>query len=181
MKPPSGPLFTIAWKGVTLGPFTVGQVREKLANGEVSRMHQVEVEGRWLSVDEFLARQEPVEREPVRKLSEKERVFLTDAKLLESEPSSAAVPPDSTGEAPRTSRLAIAAALCAFGNFVPYLNFVAWIFALIFGSLALRETERRPGLRGRGLAIAALVVTGFLLIVAITFLVLMALDGQIKF
>lgn len=48
------PLHTITWKGVRLGEFSLVQIRQKLAAGEISRMHQVKSNGNWISVGEFI-------------------------------------------------------------------------------------------------------------------------------
>ncbi len=48
------PLHTIVWKGVSLGEFSLVQIRQKLAAGEISRMHQVKSNGHWISVGEFI-------------------------------------------------------------------------------------------------------------------------------
>ena len=58
-------------------------------------------------------------------------------------------------------------------NFVPYLNFVTWILALVFGHVALSQMKRDPAIEGRGMAIAGLVITYFLLLMGLTVGVLM--------
>ncbi len=78
----------------------------------------------------------------------------------------------------RTSGFAITAFVCAIANFVPFLNFVSWVLALVFGHVALNDIGKDPTLGGRGLAIAALIITYFLLILGLTFVVLMAVNGQ---
>ena len=70
------------------------------------------------------------------------------------------------------SGMAVGAFVCSLLSIVPYLDFITWIPALVFGHIALSEMQRAPGLGGRGLAIAALVITYlFLLIVLVIFLV----------
>ena len=66
-------------------------------------------------------------------------------------------------------------ALC---NFVPYLGFFSWILALVFGHTALAQMKRDPGLDGRGMAIAGLVITYFLLVMGLTFAVLVFANYQ---
>ena len=66
-------------------------------------------------------------------------------------------PSHSASEAPaRTSGMAIAALVMGLCNFVPYLNFVTWILALVFGHVALSQMKRDPELGGRGMALAGL-------------------------
>ena len=82
-------------------------------------------------------------------------------------------PDDSTDPHEReTSRLAVIAFVASLLNFVPYVNFGAWIAALVYGHTALIETRRDPTLDGRGLAVAALIITYTLLAVGIIVLAL---------
>jgi hypothetical protein len=88
------------------------------------------------------------------------------------------LPEPDPAEPARTSGLAIASLVMAFCNFVPYLNFVTWIAALICGHIALSQIDENPGLKGRGLAIAGLLITYFLLIMAIALAVLLLSHNQ---
>jgi hypothetical protein len=60
-------------------------------------------------------------------------------------------------------------------NLVPGLNLVTWILALIFGHVALSNIKHDSTLEGRGMAIAALVITYALLGLGIAWGVLMAI------
>lgn len=64
-----------------------------------------------------------------------------------------------------TSGMAIAAFVCSLLNFVPYLGFISCILAIVFGHLALSEIKKSPGLGGKGLATAALIITYVLLLI----------------
>ena len=46
--------FLLLWKGRQSGPFSVNVIREKLHSGEISRIHQVQYQSRWMVLDEFL-------------------------------------------------------------------------------------------------------------------------------
>ena len=48
------PEYLLLWKGRQSGPFTGPVIREKLDSGEISRMHQVSFNGKWMVLDEFL-------------------------------------------------------------------------------------------------------------------------------
>ena len=63
----------------------------------------------------------------------------------------------------RTSGLAIAAFIMGLVNFVPLVNLVSWVLALIFGHVALSQIKNDPRLGGRGLAIAGISITYALL------------------
>jgi hypothetical protein len=233
MSEAAEPQFFIAWKGANMGPFTLAQIQEKLAAGEVSRMHQVQVGGRWLSVDEFLSKHESSERQAAKakeaqaksqevqlrqeyearlasehahqqSLTEQLEAAERRARLLPAEVLAPPPPPvvsvpqhapagptfqqpshyahtPAASETTRTSGFAITAFIFALCNFVPFLNFVSWVLALVFGHVALRDINHNPSLAGRGLAIAALCITYFLLVLGLTFGVLMALDGRLRF
>lgn len=45
----------IRWKGRTEGPFTREEIKARLASGELSRLHRIEVSGNWIGLGEFLA------------------------------------------------------------------------------------------------------------------------------
>lgn len=72
----------------------------------------------------------------------------------------------------------ISAPALAICNLVPFLDIVAWIVALTFGHMAVRQTSEDETLRGRHLAIAALVITYFLLVVGLTVVFLMFISHQ---
>lgn len=77
----------------------------------------------------------------------------------------------------RTSNLAVACLVLSFGCFIPYVQLVSWLLALVCGHTALIQMKRDPALGGRGLAIAGLVITYFLLVMATTVLVLFLYHG----
>ncbi len=49
--------FMLLWKGHQSGPFAMALIREKLSSGEISRMHQISFNGRWITLGEFLDKQ----------------------------------------------------------------------------------------------------------------------------
>lgn len=65
----------VRWKGRTEGPFTRDEIKARLASGDFSRLHRVEVSGSWIGLGEFIAGDEQ-----------------------------AAPPPDGTREAPASNR-----------------------------------------------------------------------------
>jgi hypothetical protein len=201
----------LLWKGRQSGPFSVAAIREKLGSGEISRMHQVNFNGRWIVLDEFLEkhaggdpeaqRRAEAERRELQLKRDFEQQLATEraqqsvleerlaqaeshsshSQLLPPPPQQQYLPPPATGfqtfpadadASPRTSGLAIAALVMGLCNFVPFLNFVTWILALVFGHVALSQMKRDPALEGRGMAIAGLVITYFLLLMGLTFGVL---------
>ena len=60
MNSPAAATFLLRWKGVESGPFSLREIGERLADGEISRLHQVQVNGSWKLLDDFLE-QHPIE------------------------------------------------------------------------------------------------------------------------
>ena len=216
------PQYSLLWKGRQSGPFSLAAIREKLGSGEISRMHQVNFNGRWMVLDEFLEkhaggdpeaqlraeaekREAQLRRDFEQQLSaERAQQSALEERLAQAEsrsslshllPQSPPPPPQqqylppqpepgfqtshSASHAPqRTSGLAIAALVMGLCNFVPFLNFVTWILALVFGHVALSQMKRDPALQGRGMAIAGLVITYFLLVMGLTLVILSVANNK---
>jgi Domain of unknown function (DUF4190) len=180
----------LLWKGKQSGPFALEEIETKLLAGEISRIHQISVNGNWQVLDDFLQRfRKPRAslRRPAEPPSSDDRSPL--ARLLPKPPPSApALPTSGPGtldlsfpapdRAGRTSAFAIVALIAALCTLVPYVDFVSWIPALVFGHMALVQMHRDATLRGRGMAIASLFITYFLLILGLTFLGLMLINHQ---
>lgn len=228
--------YQLLWKGRESGPFDTDQIQEKLFSGEISRIHQINANGRWQLLDEFLERMRQAEmeteraQEQRRREEEQARNFemqlaeerARNARLLERQtpapmpdpetrsplshllpresasgpppsppppftptltapPGGPAAPFESPGfslpppfpeTASRTSGLAVAALVMGLCNFIPFVNFVSWILALIFGHVALAQIKRDDSLKGRGLAITGLCITYFLLIMGTVYIAL---------
>ena len=45
--------FRLRWKGVISEPLSLGQISEKLRSGEISLIHNIEVEGSWITIREY--------------------------------------------------------------------------------------------------------------------------------
>ena len=178
MSSPAASTFLLRWKGAESGPFSIEEIRELLATGDISRLHQVQVNGRWKLLDDF-GELQPAPRNPA---EAPERSPTHRDKLV---PDSAIAGDDSPlfelSALTRTSGLAIAALIVAMCGFIPYVNFISWIFALLVGHLALVQIDRNSALTGRWMAITGLVITYFLLLVGITYTVLMTYHGRSLF
>ena len=214
MSATNEPQYLLLWKGIQSGPFTLALIREKLGACEISRMHQVNSNGRWIVLDEFLEKQggdsdarrraEAEQRETQLRrtfedqlATERAQRTALEGRITEAEERSRLshlLPPQVTSRPPplpasqqqymppqgepfqtspasappRTSGLAVAALVTALCSFIPYVGFVTWILAIVFGHVALSQMKRDPALLGRGMAIAgvsiayALVAIGFI-------------------
>ena len=211
--------FFLLWKGRQSGPFPLTLIREQLSSGEISRMHQINFNGKWIVLDEFLEKHcasapeasfrveaqrreeelrrdfdEQIASERARHSELEERLAEVEKRSRTQSPTQLPPPPPGSQQHPiyqmraisppptqnptRTSGLAIAAFVLSLCNFIPYINFAAWILALVFGHTALSQMKRDPSLDGRGMAVAALVITYFLLAVGVIIVAVMVAKGQ---
>jgi uncharacterized RDD family membrane protein YckC len=49
----------LRWKGRQSGPFAAEEIRGRLQSSEIGLMHEVQVDGQWLTVEKFLAQSAP--------------------------------------------------------------------------------------------------------------------------
>ena len=178
MSSPAASTFLLRWKGAESGPFSIEEIRELLAEGDISRMHQVQVNGRWKLLDDFveLSAQPKRPAEPPEPPPAPRETLVRDSTLADEHS-----PIFELSAMTRTSGLAIAALIVAACGFIPYVNFVSWIFALILGHLALIQIERNAALSGRWMGVTALAVTYFLVLAGTTYAALMIYHGRSLF
>ena len=48
-----GAQFRLRWKGSVTGPFALNRILEMLRNGEISLLHNIEVEGSWMTLRDY--------------------------------------------------------------------------------------------------------------------------------
>jgi hypothetical protein len=149
-----------------LGPFDEAEVRAQLANGTISPHDLVWWEGQtgWVQVGQSFLAMKPATG------------ALPAARPAAS--ASSAVTPV-VGE--KTSSLAIAALASGIAGLFIGFTFIA---AIILGHMSLSEIRKNPGMKGRGMAIAGLILgymlPAFALIAVVAFSVLIALGSQVK-
>lgn len=73
MSSPRDPAFSLMWKGRPSGPFSLAAIRERLKAGEISRMHQINVNGKWMILDEFLELQDGADPEAKKRAEAQKR------------------------------------------------------------------------------------------------------------
>ncbi len=47
--------YSLHWRGRESGPYTLGQIKRKLASGEITLEHEILADGRWITLHEFFA------------------------------------------------------------------------------------------------------------------------------
>lgn len=183
MNSPAAATFLLRWKGVESGPFSLREIGERLAHGEISRLHQVQVNGAWKVLDDFLEQHPIEEREAALRQEYETRLAGERARYAEVEvlPAEAEAAIFSEPAKTHTSGLALAALLTGLCGFIPYVKLLAWIPSLACGHLALLQMKRDPTLGGWWIALAGLAVTYFLLVLGLTYAALMIFHGRSLF
>jgi hypothetical protein len=114
------------------------------------------------------ARQQAAYEGQVKNLEESLRQFQEDAREAARE--AAATPPPAAAPmgwpmpvympmpARRTCGMAIASFVLSFFVWFPLVGLIPWLLSVIFGHIALSKCRQDPGLGGRGLAIAGLII-----------------------
>jgi hypothetical protein len=218
--------YLLLWKGRQSGPFSLEQIRGKLYEGEISRIHQMCVNGAWQLVDDFFERIRQSELEgqqaeeqsrheadlnrqyELRLAQEQERTVMTAPAPTftpagdERSPLSHLLPPSSPPPPPpptftptylphssphadiapvgfgappppfvdlqsRTSGLAVTALVMGICTLIPFVNGIAWIPGIICGHMALSQMKRDSSLKGKGMAVAGLIITYVMLVLGI--------------
>ena len=150
--------------GQILGPFSEQEVRDQLATGKIAREDMIAVEGdaTWKVLGESPFARAPIFPPPLHPpVTPPPTTPMQPNPVRPYNPSPAsAIPPSyhagSLTQHPGTSNLAIASFILGLLG-VP-LCLLPIIPGIIVGHLALRETDRIAGLKGRGLAITGLIL-----------------------
>ena len=80
--------------------------------------------------------------------------------------------------APRTNAMAVASLVCGLASLTLLPLFVLQVLAVIFGHKAMRQIKQDPkSERGRGMALAGLVVGYVAVVAAVLFWVMFAIEG----
>ena len=153
----------LSWQGQVTGPHSLREIQSLLRVGKIHSLFKIQVDGEWMLLRDHLA---DLDRQP----RNAERASATPAATPEtrtfppiSMPSrgvpmaipvpevdgrqvaDAAIPAprptaDGEHEAVAAKGMAIAAFALSLFFFVPYLNGITWVLALIFGHLAVAPT-----------------------------------------
>lgn len=178
----------LQWRGKSYGPWTYAEIQERLREGEIHSLHQVQVDGAWMLLRDYIENQEAEARlqraaEMAAQIRAQESAKKQSAKPLVrgriegpvTRPNPFANPPPvyvksvaaSEGgtnhyythdDVAPTCWLAVAAFVVSCCSFVPYLNLISWLPSLVLGHLALQQIQRQPALEGKGLALGALAI-----------------------
>jgi hypothetical protein len=144
--------FLLLWQGQTTGPHTRSEIQSLLRTGKIHSLFKINVKGEWVLLRDHLA---DLDRRPKAPPSVSQPEPPAPAAIV-IEPSdrtnSAADSPkaatvglrlasDDDRPSDDTSGFAIASFALSLFFFVPYINGITWLLALILGHLATAQTE----------------------------------------
>lgn len=148
---------------VTLDEFLSGLQQEKTAADKVAQAKSERDRMEQQLRSEREQREAQVAAEQAETADLLQRVRELEQRPLSPPTRESGISGSDQGRAARTSGLAITALVMGILNFVPGVNLITWIFALIFGHVALSQIKGDPSLRGRGMALTGLIITYVLL------------------
>lgn len=149
----------ISWQGQVTGPYSLKDIQNLLKLGKIHSLYKVQAEGQWILLRDHLAVLEKKSREEAAKqlviasqpqpssTSAFKPVDLADDDVEPVEVSDPTHVPrlsNAGREASVPAGIAITSFVLSLFFFIPFLNGITWLLALIFGHLALANSENRP-------------------------------------
>jgi hypothetical protein len=207
----------LTWQGQATGPHTLREIKSLLRVGKIHSLFKIQVDGEWLLLRDHLADLDRYLREAERApavpaATPATRTFPPISMPSGGVPMAIPVPDDDRRQVPEAALppprptavgepetvaakgMGIAAFALSLFFFVPYLNGITWVLALIFGHLAVAPTgaERRSlagTLAWLGLWLCYVEISLFLLVlgwflvrdIPVTNLVYLVLHGRMLF
>jgi hypothetical protein len=165
---------------------TVGELLRQISD-ERKSLEQQQEQAREKAQREARQRVEQKNSQALQRLQEENEALaeeLDKARTAQNAPKAVSTPfipgytPYPPQVAPRTSGQAITAFVFSLLNFVPGINFISWLVALVLAHSALSDMNRDPSLGGRGLAVAALWITYTLLFFGIIIGILIVIGSR---
>jgi hypothetical protein len=151
--------------GQQLGPLSEADIQARLAAGTISRDDLVWWEGQpgWVALGQSPLAPGPAQIPPPAPVSPADIAMMPGS-----------TPLDNRG-AGRTSGLAVGSLISGIASFFVGISF---ILAIILGHLALSQIRKNPGMQGRGMAMAGLIMGYLYPAVAVVALVVLFALGQ---
>jgi hypothetical protein len=163
---PSGSF--ISWQGAVTGPHTIKEIRSLLKFGKVHSLYKIEVDGGWILLRDHLAEIDraarpaatPTANRPVSGKIQLAKVLPDpdDHVKLTVTPSANFPGPGDADFAPANG-IATASFILSLCFFIPVLNGITQLLALVFGHLALAQMGPHHVGKSRTLASTALWIT----------------------
>jgi len=174
----------LSWQEQVIGPHTLREIKTLLKLGKIHSLYKIQSEGEWILLRDYLAELDQKSREAERQAALDSKAFKSGAVpaailVPDEEPADAMGEPvplnrpveDEGNEEGESKGIAITSFVLSLLFFVPFLNGITWLLSLIFGHLALPETEHER--RGKyttlawvGLWLSYVEISFFLLVLA---------------
>lgn len=169
----------LLWKGAPSGPHSLRDIRSMLKRGKINSLYKIKVNGDWILLRDHLADIDRMERAtgqappplaatPVRGYgSSPDDEYIQAPKVLADDHVHAA-PPGAQTEDDETvtadasmlaKGFAITSFVLALFFFIPIVNYVTGLLALLFGHIALAKMGPHYAGKPRSLVVIALLIT----------------------
>lgn len=158
----------LSWQGAVIGPHTLKEIRSLLKFGKVNSLYKIEVDGGWILLRDHLAEIDRMSRtaaKPPENRSYSAPVELAKALPDPDSHAKLTVTPSEllphAGEADSTPANGIATSsfILSLCFFIPVLNGITQLLALVFGHLSLAQMGPHHVGKSRTLASTALWIT----------------------
>ncbi len=179
----------LSWQGQVTGPHSLREIRSLLKLGKIHSLYKIQVEGEWNLLRDYLTELDQKARNTEEKqtgrigahsLKPADQSAMPKAILVSDrdfhDDASETAPTNHTtvnnkGEGEESTGIAITAFILSLMFFIPFLNGITWLLALIFGHLALSQASegsrsKAPTLAWVGLWLSYVEVSFFLLGIA---------------
>lgn len=176
----------LSWQGKVIGPHSPGEIQTLLKLGKIHSLYKIQSGGEWFLLRDHLADLQQQARDEQRRLAEQLAGAGARSHLSGAVQAARLVPddgpfgdPGAPASQPQTGLadghggeeskgLAITSLVLSLLFFVPFLNGITWLLSLIFGHLALTQSEQgRPSGYGKwawiGLWVSYIEISFFLL------------------
>jgi len=158
----------LSWQGAVTGPHTIKEIRSLLKFGKVHSLYKIEADGGWILLRDHLAEIDSASRAAAKAPDRRSYPASIPLPKVLPEPDDHASPtvtsseilpdPDEADFSPANG-IATASFILSLCFFIPVLNGITQLLALVFGHLALAQMGHRHVGRSRTLASTALWIT----------------------
>jgi hypothetical protein len=162
----------LSWQGAVTGPHTIKEIRSLLKFGKVHSLYKIEVDGGWILLRDHLAEIDRTSRPaakmtaapphpaslPIPNVLPDEHEFSAP-KIIPTGASSGTYLPSTGTQSSPANGIATASFILSLCFFIPVLNGITQLLALVFGHLALAQMGPHHFGKSRALASTGLWIT----------------------
>jgi hypothetical protein len=175
----------LSWQGQVTGPHTLREIQNLLKLGKIHSLYKIQVEGEWNLLRDHLASMEKSARDTAKTTSKEfapppslapvPKAILVPADEYLASVNDTHTPNEGEAHGEESEPISPGMAIASFGLsllfFIPFLNVITWLLALIFGHLALsqggsKNNRKSKTLAWLGLWISYVEISFFLIVLA---------------